>query len=68
MDGQHALHHFRRHLSVRGVGGADLVAGGFDGAGLVAVDVAGVGGDHRLIGGQQRRDDRQVGLGAAQGA
>ena len=31
----------------------------------MAVDVAGVGGDHSLIGGQQRRDDRQVGLGAA---
>ena len=65
MDGQHALHHFRRHLSVRGVGGADLVAGGLDGAGLMAVDMAGVGGDHCLVGGQQRGDDRQVGLGAA---
>ena len=65
MDGQHALHHFRRHLSVRGVGGADLVAGGLDGAGLMAVDMAGVGGDHCLVGGQQRGDDRHVRLGAA---
>ena len=65
MTGQNGLHHSGSHLAVRGGLHADLVAGGFDGAGLVAVDVAGVGGDHRLIGGQQRRDDRQVGLGAA---
>ena len=41
------------------------MAGGLDGAGLVAVDMAGVGGDHRLVGLEQGSDDRQVGLGAA---
>ena len=66
-------------LLVRPEGGADLlrcdlallprqrehfVAGGLHRAGLVDVDMAGVGAEHALIGPQQGGDHRQVGLGA----
>ena len=52
-------------LSVVGRQGNDLVAGGFDRAGLVAVDVTADGGQYALPGPQDRGDDRGVGLGAA---
>ena len=65
VERQYGFHHGRRYLAVRRIGGADLVAGGLNGAGLVAVDVAGMGGDHRFIGLKQGGDDRQVGLGTA---
>lgn len=41
-----------------------LVAGRLDGSGLVAVDVAGVGAQHPLVGPQSGGDDGGVGLGA----
>ena len=52
-------------LAVDGGAGDALVAGGFDGAGLVDADVA-AGGSHRgLIGPQEGGDGGGVGLGAA---
>ena len=60
-----SLHQSGGELAVFGADGADLVAGGLDGAGLMGVHMAGMDGDHRLIGGQERRDGHQVGLGAA---
>ena len=45
--------------------GEHLVAGRFNGAGFVDVDVAGGGADHALVGGQHGADDHGVGLGAA---
>src|SRR5699024_1342256 len=62
---EHGLHQFRRQLAVGGAGRADLVAGGLDGAGFVDVDVAGVGGNGRLIGPQVGGDGDEVYLGAA---
>ena len=61
----HGFHQFGCQLAVRCVSGADLMTGGFDGAGFVNVDVTGVGGNDRLIGAQQRVDDYQISLRAA---
>ena len=52
-------------LAVVGGQGDDLVAGGLNGAGLVAVDVAADGGQHTLPGAENGGDDSGVGLGAA---
>ena len=60
-----SLHQSRGELAVLCADGADFVAGGLDGAGLVGVHMAGMDGNHRLIGGQERGDGHQVGLGAA---
>ena len=45
--------------------GQALVAGGLDRAGLMHVDMAGLGAEHAFVGAQSRRDDGHVGLGAA---
>ena len=52
-------------LAVHGRGVEDLVAAALDDAGLVHVDVAGVGGDDALPGQEDRVDDGGVRLGAA---
>ena len=62
---QNGLHQSGSQLAVGRIDVADLVARGLDGAGLMGVDVAGVGGDDRLVGLQKRVDDHQIGLGAA---
>ena len=41
------------------------MAGGLDGAGLMDVDVAGMGGDHRLVGPQHGGDGHKIDLGTA---
>ena len=58
-------HLLGRDLAVVGGQGDDLVAGGLDGAGLVAVDVAADGGQNALPGAEDGGNDRGVGLGAA---
>ena len=45
--------------------GQNLVAGGLDGAGFVAADMAGLRGQHTLMGPQGSGNDRGVGLSAA---
>ena len=60
-----SLHQGRSELAILSADGADLVAGGLDGTGLVGVYMTGMDGNHRLIGGQERGDGHQVGLGAA---
>ena len=59
---QNGLDQGRGQLAVRALHGADLVSGGLDGAGLMGADVAGLGGDHRLIGLQKRVDGDEVHL------
>ena len=44
----------------------DAVAGGFDGARLVDVDVCGLRGDHTLVGAQEGAQAGEVGLSTAQ--
>ena len=61
------LHQGGGQFAVGGGNGADLVAGGLDGSGLVGVDVGGGGGDDRLEGAEGGVDHQQVGLGAAHG-
>ena len=59
------VHRLRPDLPL-GIGqGQDLVARGFDGPGLVDVDMAGSGRQHPLIGPEGRGDDGLVGLGPA---
>ena len=65
VPGQNGLDHRRGQLAVRALHGADLVAGGLHGSGLVDGDVARGGGDHRLIGLQKRIDGDEIHLGAA---
>ena len=55
----------RADLAVDGGGVEDFVAAALDDAGLVHVDVAGVGGDDALPGQEDRVDDGGVRLGAA---
>ena len=55
------LHLLGGDLAVVGGQGQHLVAGGLDGAGLVAVDVAAGGGEDALIGPQNGGDHRGVG-------
>ena len=52
-------------LSVPSRKSQDLVAGGLDRAGLVAVDMARIGGDHALPGLQAGSDDCKIRLGTA---
>ena len=54
-------HKRRRQLTVGRLNGADLVAGGFDRARLMDVDMAGIGGDHALPRAQRSGNDRRVG-------
>ena len=54
-----------RDLAVISGEGDDLVAGGFNGAGFMAVDVAGDGRQHALPGTQDGCDHSGIGLGAA---
>ena len=56
---------FGGDLAVISGEGDDLVAGGFNGAGFMAVDVAGNGGQYALPGTQDRCDYSGIGLGAA---
>ena len=67
MGVQHLFHQGGGQLAVGSGDGADLVAHGLDGAGLMDADVAGLRGDDRLVGPQQGGDDQGVGLGAAHG-
>ena len=62
---QDEFYEFRGHLAVRAADSADLMAGGLDGAGLVGIHVAGVGGDDRLVGSKERGNGHKVCLGAA---
>ena len=55
----------RANLAVDGGGVEDLVAAALDDAGLVHVDMAGVGGDDALPEQEDRVDDGGVRLGAA---
>ena len=65
VGGQHRLHHGGGQLAVRGLHGADLVARGLDGPGLMEADVGCGGGDDRLVGPEERGDGQKVCLGAA---
>ena len=62
---RHGLDHGGSELSVGTGDGDDLVACALDGPGFVDVDMARVGGDHRLIGLQHGLNHQQVRLGAA---
>ena len=62
---QNRLNQRRRQLAVGGIDGADLVAGSLDSAGLMGVDMGGVRGDDRLIRLQERLNDNEVRLRAA---
>ena len=61
----HGFHQRGSQLAIRRISGADFVAGSFDGAGFVNVDMAGMRCDHSLIRLQQRLDNQHIGLGAA---
>ena len=61
---RHGLDHGGGELPVGAGDGDDLVARALDGPGFVDVDVARVGGDHRLIGLQHGLNHQQVCLGA----
>ena len=62
---QNGFDQSRGQLAVGTLRDTDLVAGGLDGPGLVGADVAGLGGDHRLIGLQECVDGHQIHLGPA---
>ena len=65
MGGYGGLQQSRGQFAVGGGHGDALVAGGLNGPGLVDADVAGGGGDHRLVGPQKGSDGGEVGLGAS---
>ena len=62
---QKLAHERRRQLAARRFDGADLVAGGFNCARFMDVDMAGIGGDHALPRAKRGGDDRRVGDRAA---